>query len=275
MNGVNMMINVSSISEYIYCPVKSYIKHTERLDIQTTPMITGKLVHEVRRGFEELIKRNMWSVNEKMEIRDIFESLFEDVPEFVENKIQRYHDARLIDLETKKKICRDLKGDVELDSWTVAIKTQKIIRKTRKTGADIVDLLFPPLLLEFSIEDSELNLRGQLDRIEIVDGVYYPVELKTGVPPVKGVWKSDAIQIAAYAILMEQEFNKEVPVGFVDYMGAGQRMPVLVNTSLRNDLVNVLEDMKSMFKNGEIPELMQNPKKCVKCDYADFCEYRA
>ncbi len=275
MIGVNMMINVSSISEYIYCPVKTYIKYTESHDIQTTAMITGKLVHEIRRGFEELIKRNLWSVDEKMEIRDIFESLFEDVPEFVENKTQKYHDAQLIDIGTKKRICRDLKSDLELDSWTVAIKTQKIIKKSRKKGEDIVDLLFPPLLIEFSIEDSELSLRGKLDRIEIIDGIYYPIEIKTGLPPMKGVWKSDAIQIAAYAILMEEEFNKEVPVGFVDYLGAGQRRPVMVNTSLREDLLNVLEDMQSMFEGGEIPELKQSPKKCVKCDYADFCKYRS
>lgn len=43
-------------------------------------------------------------------------------------------------------------------------------------------MLFPPLLIEFSIEDPELNLRGQLDRIEIVDGSYYPVEIKSGLP---------------------------------------------------------------------------------------------
>ena len=178
MNGVNMMINVSSISEYIYCPVKSYIKYTERHNIQTTAMITGKLVHEIRRGFEELIKRNLWSIDEKMDVINIFETLFEDVPEFVESKTDSYQSASLINQDTKETIYRDLKDDLELESWFMALKTHKILKKTRKSGADVLDLLFPPLLLEFSIEDPGLNLRGQLDRIEIIDGSYYPVEIK-------------------------------------------------------------------------------------------------
>ncbi len=72
---------------------------------------------------------------------------------------------------------------------------------------------------------------GQIDKIEIIDGVYYPIKIKTNLPPLKGVWLSDAIHITAYAYLMEHEFNKEVPVGFVNYMRVGSKKPVLINTS--------------------------------------------
>lgn len=269
------MINVSSISEYMYCPMKTYIRYTEQRKIQTAAMVKGKLTHEIRRGFDELSKRNIWSVDEKMDVKDIFETLFEDVPEFVESKTERYQRTGLISLDIKEKICRDLEEDLKLESWFLTLKTYKILKKTGKSGSDVLDMLFPPLLTEFSIEDPELNLRGQLDRIEIVDGSYYPVEIKSGLPPLKGVWKSDALQIGAYAILMEHEFNRAIPLGFVEYTGACQRRPVLVSIDLREEVLNVLEDIKSMLTDGNIPELTQNPKKCAKCDFSDSCSYSA
>lgn len=53
-NGGRMItVSVSNISEYIYCPLKLYLKYDHGEYIQTQDLITGKLVHEVRRDFEE------------------------------------------------------------------------------------------------------------------------------------------------------------------------------------------------------------------------------
>lgn len=268
-----MMINVSSISEYVYCPIKVYLRQSEGCNIQTPAMLRGRLVHEVRRGFEELLKRNLWSVNEKMNAKTIFEILMEDVHEFVEKTLIKYCENNDMDPESAKAISRDLKDDLELESWLMAVKVWKIVSTNQKSGSDIADMFFPPVLLEFSIENLEMKLRGKIDRIEIMDGYYYPVEVKSGLPPIKGVWKSDALQIAAYSLLMEEEFNREVSVGFVDYMGACQRRPVFMDVNLRENLLNVLEEMRMMFHQGAVPEMVQSPKKCAKCEYSDFCEY--
>ena len=53
------MIRVSSISEFIYCPAKTFLNQTQDNDIQTREMINGKLVHEVRRGYEEITKHTL------------------------------------------------------------------------------------------------------------------------------------------------------------------------------------------------------------------------
>lgn len=97
--------------------------------------------------------------------------------------------------------------------------------------------------------------------------------MKTGRPPVRGVWESDALQITAYALLIEKEFNREVLVGFVDYLQINQRRPVIVNSNLRERLWDVLEQINSMFYEGIIPEIKQSTKKCKICEYADLCEY--
>lgn len=268
-----MMLNVSSISEYVYCPLKVYLRQSEGHDIQTPAMLRGRMVHEVRRGFEELLKRNLWSINEEMNAKTIFELLMEDVAEFVDKTLLKYCEKESMDPKSAETISRKLKDDFEVESWLMAVKVWKIISNSPKSGSDIADMFFPPVLLEFTIENNELNLRGKIDRIEIMDGYYYPVEVKSGLPPVKGVWKSDSLQIAAYALLMEEEFNREVSVGFIDYMGSCQRRPVFMEVNLREEVLNVLEEMRMMFHEGVVPEMVQNPKKCIKCEYSGICEY--
>ena len=186
-------------------------------NIKSYSSITN-ISHDALIGFEELIKRNLWHLNGDMQVKDILEELLKDIPEFLENVNLQYQDIEVVDnLNNNFDI---LKEDLKFNSWLIAIKTQKML-KTGLTGADVVNLLFPPCLLEFKIEDEENGLLGQIDKIEIVDGVYYPIKIKTNLPPIKGVWQSDAIQLTAYAYLMEHEFNKEISVGFINYMRVG------------------------------------------------------
>jgi len=255
------MITVSNISEYIYCPLKLYLKHNHGEDIQTQDMMAGKLVHEIRRDFEELLKRNIWSVKEDMEVSKIFALLYKDVPEIIEKKSQIYGHMESMDLNGIKNLCEAIKDDLKLDSYSLAAQIKKILIKTGKTGGEISEMLFPQSLVEYSIENQDFNLSGKVDRIEIIEGIYYPVEMKTGKPPVRGVWESDALQITAYALLIEQEFNRDVLVGFVDYLQINQRRPVVVNSNLREKLLDVLEQIYSMFYEGNIPKIKQNVKK--------------
>jgi CRISPR-associated exonuclease Cas4 len=265
------MITVSLIREYLYCPLIVYIKENTNSNLSNNRKIVGKITHEALIGFEELLKRNLWSLNSEMQVKEILEDLLKDVPEFLETIYLNYQDE--FDDYDANFIFTKLKEDIKFNSWLMAIKSQKIL-KTGITGVGVVDMLFPPCLNEFPIEDSEVGLRGKVDKIEIVDGVYYPIKIKTGLPPFKGVWHSDAMQLTAYALLMEHEFNKEVPVGFINYMRVGSRKPVLINSSLREKFSDVFNELVSIIYNGSVPDVIQNAKKCRACNYSELCDYR-
>ncbi len=267
------MIRVSSISEFIYCPAKIFLNQTQKNDIQTHEMINGKLVHEVRRGYEEITKQNIWRIKENIELEDIFSTIFEEVPQFTQKISKKYFDRYGIDHSTLNSICNDLEEDLKLESQFLSLKIKKILNTTSKRGGEIAEMFFPQSLLEFSLKNEGLNLIGKIDKIEVINGVYYPVEVKTGMPPSKGVWLADALQIAAYAALMDYELNKEVLVGFVDYIKICERRPVVVNSVLHQKLFGVLDDMITMFEKQEIPEFTINKNKCEKCEYMDICEY--
>lgn len=250
-----------------------HLKHVVGEEGENIFMILGKIRHEVRRSFEEITKRNMWGLKEDMDIREIREALFEDVPQIVEQILYKYPDLNS-DEEVFHQMYEDLLEDLRLETCFMAYKVKKIMQWSGNPCLEVVDMLFPACLMEFKLENRELNLKGKVDKIEMLEGYYYPVEIKSGKPPVKGVWKSHALQIAAYAILIEEEFKKEVPVGFVDYLLIGDRRTVIFNKNLMEELFTVLSEMNSILEGDYAPEIVQNPNKCRACDYADFCHYR-
>lgn len=267
------MIRVSSISEFVYCPVKMYFNHVQEDNVQTQEMMAGKITHEVRRGFDDLIKRNIWNINKNIEIEDIFEILFDEVPQFIENISRKYSGKDGINFSALEELCSSLEEDLKLESQFMALKIKRILNTTKKRGNEIAEMFFPQSLLEFPLQNEELNLSGKIDKIEIINNVYYPIEIKTGMPPVKGVWPADALQIAAYAVLMDYELNKEVLVGFVDYTMICERRPVVINSILHQKLFGVLDSINLMFEKEEIPQFNLNKNKCEKCEYIDICEY--
>lgn len=271
------MISVSWIGDYTYCPLKLYLKQVMDEDRESHNMALGRMQHEIRRGFEEITKRNIWGLKEDMSFREIREALFLDVPSLVEDIFKEHYDVGLSpDLPPSNDpstICENIIEDLQIESFIIAFKVNKILQWSEKPSLKIVDTLFPASLIEFSMKNHELNLKGKVDKIELLEGYYYPIEVKSGKPPVNGVWKSHAIQIAAYAILIEEKFKKEVPVGYVDYLQIGDRRTVIIDDHLREELFTVLSEMNSIIEDGYVPEIVQNPNKCRACDYSDFCEY--
>ncbi len=268
------MISVSSISEFIYCPVKLYLKHFQENNIQTQEMIAGKIVQEMRRGFEEITKRNIWNIKDNIEIKEIYEVLFDEVPQFIENVSRKYSKMYEVDILNLNDLCNDLEEDFELESRFMALKIKEVLKNTNKRGMEITEMFFPQSLLHFPLKNEELNLSGKIDKIEIINGIYYPIDTRTAIPPGNGVWLADALQIAAYAVLIDYELNKEVLVGFVEYKKIGERRPVIINSILHNKLFNVLDSMNRMFERQEIPEFKLFKNKCQKCEYMEICEYR-
>jgi len=265
------MLKVSEISEFIYCPAKLYLKHNMDFEVQSSEIITGKVIHEVRRGFEEILKHNIWDIERDMEIAEIQKIILKGIPEFIDDMQLRHMNNS--NQENLNKLFNELKEDLIIDASLNVLKIKKLMETTKKHGMEISEMLFPQSLLEFSLESKELNLKGRVDKIEIINGIYYPVEVKASLPPPKGTWLSDSLQIAAYAALIDYELNKEVLVGFVYYTKIFERRPVVINSILHNKLFQVLDSINIMFEKEEIPEFKLNKKKCEKCGYVEVCKY--
>jgi CRISPR-associated exonuclease Cas4 len=75
----------------------------------------------------------------------------------------------------------------------------------------------------------------------------------------------------ANAMLIEQEFDTEVFVGFIDYVKICQRRPVVMDSKLRKSFFKVIHEIKEIIDEEITPDLTFNMKKCSKCFYFDIC----
>ena len=152
-----------------------------------------------------------------------------------------------------------------------ALKAKQTMELLGKNGFGIVDMFFPNCMYSYLLKDTKLEVMGLCDKIEIIDGKYYPILIKHTTPPLKGVWDQDAIDLAANAILIEEEFETEVFVGFVDYAKINERRPVVMDVNIRKALFDIINEVKEIEYNKKVPTVKINDRKCGNCQYKNIC----
>lgn len=238
-------MKVSFISEYLFCPFKLFIEEVDEENMRKI-----KLAREAYTNFKDLIIGSLPLISRKMEISEIEDLLRKEI-------------GRLT-------VTSEIENMLKMEAKIESVKIRRLMDVTGKNGEDIIEFITTPSLNNYKIHNNDLELSGNIHRIEIIKGKYYPVKIKMGLPPSRGVWDSDALEIAAYALLIEREFNSEVLLGFVDYITVGERRPVAVDYTLRKNLISILEEIKGVL-TGDAPPVKPNPKKCKKCNYNNVC----
>ncbi|MDF2958113.1 MAG: CRISPR/Cas system-associated exonuclease Cas4 [Candidatus Alkanophagales archaeon MCA70_species_1] len=87
--------------------------------------------------------------------------------------------------------------------------------------------------------------------------------------PEFGVWYVDRIQLAAYALLLEEEFSTVVNRGLVEYIRAGEFREVLIRRKDRIEALRALKRIKKI-KAGVFPEKSEHAR-CDICSFKDVC----
>lgn len=268
-----MSIRVSSINEYLYCPLKLYLKHHLEFEDSENKKIHvsdnhNKILAHLNSDYSDIIRKNLIMVHKDMNASQISETLFQDVPYLLNKSLESYE---FEDETARDSLYKELEKDLKVENTILALKIHKILLKTQRDPKEIAEMLFPPTLQSYLIRDKNLEISGNVDKIEIIDGKYYPITRKIKNPPLRGVWDSDALEIAAYALLIEREFDTEVLVGFVNYINLGDKRPVVVDSELREGLFIVIDAIRGITNQGDFPEVNINPKKCETCNYLEIC----
>ena len=261
------MINISSIKMHMYCPMKLYLKTHVDLD-KTTDYQLHNEIKNLKIDIQDLIQKNMRKLKKNMDLNEIEIALSENINQYVENNIQN---IRKLGFEITHEHLNQINDETYVSIKTLAIKSKKAMEILNKDGVGIVEMFFPNCMYSYMIKDNDIGLIGICDKIEIIDGKYYPISLKSSNPPLKGVWDSDAIDLAAHAILIEEEFDTEVFVGFVNYSKINEKRPVVIDMNLRKGLFKVINEVKEIMINKKVPKVKITEKKCKNCEYYRNC----
>ena len=72
--------------------------------------------------------------------------------------------------------------------------------------------------------------------------------------------------MTAYALLLEEEFHKEITKGVVEHAGGIEEIPL--TKELKDRVIKLTEEIRQL---KESPEMPSNFKKCESCFLKDKC----
>lgn len=261
------MISISSIRSHMYCPMKLYLQ--THVDTEENNNIQLNIeLKKIKIDTQDLVQKNMRKLKKEMSIAEIEDTLSENVANYLESTFISIQNMNL-GLTTDQIL--EINNETYFSIKNYALKAKQSMELLGKNGYGIVDMFFPNCMYSYHLKDTRLEVSGLCDKIEIIDGTYYPISIKHSTPPIKGVWDQDAIDLAATAILIEEEFETEVFVGFIDYTKINERRPVVMDVNLRKALFDIINEVKEIEYDKKVPTVKINDRKCGNCEYKNIC----
>lgn len=115
------------------------------------------------------------------------------------------------------------------------------------------------------------GLSGRPDAVLLEGNQHIPVEVKTGRTP-RGPLFSHILQIAAYCLLIEEEYGKPPPHGVIRYADRSQEIEY--NEDLKRLVLQKMGEMRACVAKGEAHRNHNRPGKCVHCSRRSVCPER-
>jgi CRISPR-associated exonuclease Cas4 len=98
-----------------------------------------------------------------------------------------------------------------------------------------------------------------------------PVEVKSALSPTTP-YRSHVLQMAAYCLLVEEEYGRPPPYGIIKYRD--QALALDYSSRLRAELLDTLAKMRHDLAANDVAPSHSNPNRCRRCGYAADCSYQ-
>jgi CRISPR-associated protein Cas1 len=130
--------------------------------------------------------------------------------------------------------------------------------------------------VSLDLNSPALGLYGKVDCIRRRDGAIIPYEHKRGRPTrasdnSPSAWPSDRLQVVAYAVLLEEAFEKPIPEGRIRYHAANVTVRVPIDDAARAELRQSIEQSRLLRRSLERPPIAENERLCKNCSLAPVC----
>lgn len=257
------IINITDITEYLYCPRKVYLKIVKGIKAPPNKkMILGMLRHKVFDVFNKNESSLVSGIKSKLQEKEI-EKLYDDLLNEIIKETLILNKNLVNNFQINEK---DFSHSVkETSNPEIKLRVDSVAKALSLGffGKELWRNLKPKYLTEFKIESPELGLRGRVDRIKFSEEIL-PVERKTR----EKIFESDKIQLAGYALLLENEFGKPISQGIIEIMG--KQETVLLDEELKNKVLDIAEKIRNL--KDETAFTPSNFSKCENCEFRQDCE---
>jgi len=129
-------------------------------------------------------------------------------------------------------------------------------------------------VFDIGLRSAALGLRGRLDLAIAVPGRAAPgaeaivVEYKDSEKPAGPHFK---LQLAAYALLLEEAWGLPVWRGFIYSIPLRQSEIIAITPALRQKVRQTVETMRAAIAGEQMPDAPASRRPCVSCEFRRFC----
>ncbi len=116
------------------------------------------------------------------------------------------------------------------------------------------------------------SLRGKVDEVLMLqDGSMAPLDYKFAQYKEK-IYDTYRTQLICYALLIEENFGKEVHKGFLVYTRSKHKLvEVSIDPVDKEKVVNAAEDIFAIIQENRFPNATKFKRRCVDCTYRNIC----
>lgn len=118
------------------------------------------------------------------------------------------------------------------------------------------------------LSSGSVGLSGKLDLLIEAESRYYPVDFKNSTT---GLHPNMTLQLAGYALLVEARFETEVGLGFISFLPEGNVELVNLTPAVKNGARQTIALIQDMIRRERTPEPTERRRRCVECEYRNFC----
>jgi len=115
------------------------------------------------------------------------------------------------------------------------------------------------------------RITGKPDYIIKNNNYYLPIEVKTSA--YKEPQENHILQLAAYCQLIEENYKKFVPYGFLIYSDIS-RFKIPFDPKTRFELKSTIDNIRNIIKTGKITRNHSEICKCKNCSMRQFCDFK-
>ncbi|MBN1644514.1 CRISPR-associated protein Cas4 [Candidatus Woesearchaeota archaeon] len=266
------MISVTTLISYLYCPRKLYLEKIKGyVEIPKDILVKGAVKHRVfdeLTNVEDSIVSAISSGFDWDKILHHYSSHFSRI--LRRSVLKSARQIKMANLNPMS-VFNEFSPFFNKEAETRAKYVFDFIQKNNVYGSELWDSLIPKIKSEYKVSSVLLDLSGKIDRIEIYKNQLIPIEIKSGRPPKEGAWENHKVQLAAYALLLEDKFGVRIKEGIINYVDSGQKVSIAINPFLKEQVKDLIKKVKVLLESKDIPDIAQNKNKCAVCGLRERC----
>ena len=122
-------------------------------------------------------------------------------------------------------------------------------------------------LFDVVVQSKALGFTGFVDEVVETDTTLTPVDYKLA----RKVGYNHKIQLTAYALMLEEAYDKAVQHGFVYLIPYRKAVEVAITPKLRRQVKRMAREMRTIAESERMPPPTDWRQRCADCEFRRFC----